>query len=235
MCNQSPTRLAVMVLTFTTFLIFGLQAQAGSPYVGMQPQELPKLAATALGLSGSKGAVAIRDVGRDTPAAEAGVRRGDVLVSMNGEKIHALAEVIAIVTKASPGDVFDLTVLRDGKEVDLSIKTREWPEQRQIKKTAVGQVPAIGLTTAALTRKIREQFGVRWDSEGVVVTLVDPSKGVSEVIKRGDVIVQFNQAPIWMPEHLIDAYKDAKEAKRKAALVLLERPEGYVFITLPVK
>jgi len=174
-------------------------------------------------------------VGRNTPAARAGVQRGDVLISFNGERIETLAQVIAVVTKASPGDVFDLTVLRRGAEIDLSLTTEEWLEPRQIKNTFIGQVPSLGLTIGALTEKIRTQFGIRWDSEGVVVTLVDPSKGVSEVIKRGDVIVQFNQQPVWLPEQLIAAYGAAKEAKMSAALLLLERLNGYVFIMLPVQ
>ncbi len=229
------TAIALSFLFGTGLFSVGSVVAAGSPYVGMQPQELPKKALAALGLADAAGAVAIRDVGRDTPAARAGVQRGDILLVLDGERIETLAQVIAIVTKASPGDVFDLTVLRNGEEIDLSLATEEWPEPRNIKKTFIGQIPALGLTTGALAPKMRTQFDIRWDSEGVVVTLVDPSKGVSEVIKRGDVIVQFNQQPIWLPEQLIAAYGAAKNAKLKAALVLLERANGYVFIMLPVR
>lgn len=205
-----------------------------SPYIGMQPQELPEKAIKALGLS-AEGAIAIRDVGRDTPAEQAGVRRGDILLTMNGESVETLAQVIDIVSKGSPGDVFELTVLRQGEKIDLNLSTTEWPERLQVKKNHVGQIPALGLTTAALTPKIREQFGLRWDSEGVVVTLVDPSKGISEIVRRGDVVVQFNQQPVWLPEHLLEAYDKAKEAKLTSALLLLERPDGYLFIMLPVR
>lgn len=231
----SPSSLSALFFISGLLLLPISDAHADSPYVGMQPQELPKIAAEALGFSASDGVVAIRDVGRDTPAGDAGVKRGDVLMSMNGQDISSLAQVIDIVTKASPGDVFDLTVLRNGEKIDIALTTSEWPEQRRIKKNYVGQIPAIGVTTTALTQKIRTQFGIRWDSEGVLVTLIDPSKGVSEVIKRGDVIVQFNQQPVWLPEQLIAAYTAAKDEKKKAALVLLERAEGYVFITLPIK
>ncbi len=228
-------RFAVAAISLLFLAGVGSAVAGGPPYIGMQPQELPKNAITALGLSGETGVVAIRDVGRDTPAARAGVQRGDVLISFNGERIETLAQVIAVVTKASPGDVFDLTVLRRGEEIDLSLTTEEWPEPRQIKNTFIGQVPSLGLTIGALTEKMRTQFGIRWDSEGVIVTLVDPSKGVSEVIRRGDVIVQFNQQPVWLPEQLIAAYGAAKEAKMTAALLLLERLDGYVFIMLPVQ
>lgn len=227
--------IAMTIIGLLVFLGAGNAVAGGTPYISMQPQEMPEKAIVALGLSGAKGVVAIRDVGRDTPAERAGVRRGDVLLSFNGERVETLAQVIAVVTKASPGDVFDLTVLRRGEEIDLSMTTEEWPEPRQIKKTYIGQVPALGLTVGALTEKVRTQMGIRWDSEGVVVTLVDPSKGVSEVIQRGDVITQFNQQPIWLPEQLIEAYGAAKEAKMTAALLLLERPGGFVFIMLPVQ
>jgi len=200
----------------------------------MQPQELPQKAIDALGLS-TKGAVAIRDVGRDTPAGQAGVQRGDILLSMNGKPVETLAQVIDIVGKASPGDIFDLVVMRNGQTVNLSLVTTPWPESRSIKKNFVGQIPALGLTTSALSAKIREQFGIRWDSEGVLVTLVDPSKGVSEIIQRGDVIVQFNQQAVWLPEQLIAVYGSARDAGKTVALLLLERPDGYVFVLLPVR
>lgn len=223
-----------MACALSGFLVSGSAVAGDAPYIGMQPQELPPKAIAALGLS-SKGVVAIRDVGRDTPAERAGVRRGDILLSMNGEPIESLAQVIAVVTKASPGDVFDLAVLRNGEEVDLSLTSIPWPESRKIEKNYIGKIPALGLTTSALSTKIREQFNIRWDSEGVVVTLVDPVKGVSEIIKRGDVIVQFNQQPIWLPAQLIAAYDAAKGAEKPVGLLLLERPEGYVFILLPVR
>ncbi len=234
---KNSFRLPYVIVCILTFLFgmhtMGSASAGGSPYIGMQPQELPAKAIIALGLS-SKGAIAIRDVGRDTPAEQAGVRRGDILLSMNGQSVETLAQVIEIVTKGSPGDVFELTVLRNGEQVDLSLNTTEWPEQRQIKKNHVGQIPSLGLTTAALTSKIREQFNLRWDSEGVVVTLVDPAKGVSEIIQRGDVIVQYNQESVWLPEQLLAAYEKAHEAKLKSSILLLERPGGYVFIMLPV-
>jgi len=227
-------KLILLAILFTCFLWNGRADAGGAPYIGMQPQELPQKAIAALGLS-SKGVVAIRDVGRDTPAELAGVRRGDILLTLNGEQIESLDQVIAIVAKASPGDSFGLEVLRNGEKVDLSLTSIPWPESRKIEKNFVGQIPALGLTTSALTPKIREQFSVRWDSDGVVVTLVDPSKGVSEIIKRGDVIVQFNQQPVWLPEQLISAYEAAKGSEKTTALLLLERHEGYVFILLPVR
>ncbi|NQV44648.1 MAG: PDZ domain-containing protein [Rhodospirillales bacterium] len=231
---RTTQKFILLAIVFTCLLGNGRADAGGAPYIGMQPQELPQKAIDALGLS-SKGVVAIRDVGRGTPAEQAGVRRGDIMLTLNGEQIETLDQVIAIVTKASPGDVFGLTVLRNGEKVDLSLTSIPWPESRKIKKNFVGQIPALGLTTAALSTKIREQFGVRWDSEGVVVTLVDPSKGVSEIIKRGDVIVQFNQQPVWLPAQLISAYEAAKGSGKATALLLLERPDGYVFILLPVR
>ena len=232
------TPLSVLLI----MLLWASLVDADSAYVGMQPQELPELAIDALGFSDAqnssnsqKGVVAIRDVGRDTPAANAGVKRGDILLSIDGERIKNLSQLVNLVANSIPGDVLELLIIRHGKEINIQLTLGSWPKQRQITKSYAGQIPAIGIVTAALTQKIREQFGIRWDSEGVIVTIVDPSKGIAEVIKRGDVIVQFNQEPIWLPEQLLVAYNKAKSLKKQAALLLIERSNGYAFITLPVR
>ena len=203
-------------------------------YLGMQPQELPADAMAALGIDAPSG-IMIRDVGRDTAASGAGVQRGDLLLSLDGTDITSLAQLISVAQALTPGNTVDLSVLRAGKTMDLSMDVGSWPVSRDIAKSFVGQVPALGLTMIALPAKVREKFAVRWDSEGLLVSLVDPSKGISEIIKRGDIIVQINQQDVWLPEQVIELYQAAKDAQKRQVLLLLERTDGYMLIMLPVR
>lgn len=228
------TRLFSVLALLAVSFVGNPVVAAERAYIGMQPQELPQQALTALGIDAPSG-IMIRDVGRNTPAADAGVERGDLLLSMDGIETTSLGQLKEKAQDLSPGDKIGLTVLRQGETLDLELIVGSWPNAQNIQKTYVGQVPGLGLTMVGLAAKVREKFGIRWDSEGLLVSLVDPSKGISEIIKRGDIIVQVNQQAVWLPEQVIELYQAAKEAKQRQVLVLLERTDGYMLVMLPVR
>ena len=146
-----------------------------------------------------------------------------------------MTQLISVVQTLSPGDDVKLLVVRDGRELSLNLVVGSWPESQSIKKSNVGQVPALGLTMVGLTKEVREQFGLRWDTEGLLVSLVDPSKGISEIIQRGDVVVQVNRQDVWTPQQVIDIFKAAKDAGQRQVVLLLERATGNELILLPVR
>ena len=226
--------IAPIILVLLLALTGGTLSAAERAYLGMQPQELPADAMAALGIDAPSG-IMIRDVGRDTAASDAGVQRGDLLLSLDGTDITSLTQLVSVAQALTPGRTVDLSILRAGEALGLSMTVGSWPASRDITKSFVGQVPALGLTMIALPPKARAKFAVRWDSEGLLVSLVDPSKGISEIIKRGDIIVQINQQDVWLPEQFIEIYQAAKDAKKRQVLLLLERIDGYMLIMLPVR
>ena len=149
--------------------------------------------------------VIIRNVGQGTPASRAGIVQGDVIHKINGKTLHV---------KMVVGDWDDATRVRKGKS---------------------GQLNTLGLTLISMSDKIRTQFKIRWDVEGVMVSIVGPAKGLSETLKRGDVIVQINQQKIWKPEQMAKIYDQAIEAGRKKVILLVLRNTGFVFVVLPVR
>jgi len=111
----------------------------------------------------------------------------------------------------------------------------DWDDATRARKSESAQLDIFGLTLISLTDKVREQFKIRWDVEGVAVSIVDPAMGVSATLKRGDVIVQFNQQKIWLPGQLIKAYEEARLAGRTSVLMLVLRNSGFVYVVLPVR
>ncbi|MBT6093922.1 MAG: hypothetical protein HOH04_03515 [Rhodospirillaceae bacterium] len=109
------------------------------------------------------------------------------------------------------------------------------PPSWKVSKGAVIAFTEIGITLAAVTPKIRKRFDIRWGSIGVLVTLIDPDFVGRMLLKRGDMIVQINQKPVWQPQQIRDAYDAAKKDGRKQLLMLVERVNGYEFMMLPVK
>ena len=227
------------------FLCGAPSSAAGeTPFVGMQIQGLSPEAAGALGL-GNTAWVLVRDVALGGPAAEAGFRRGDLIVEFAGKPVQSFEQLVSQVAALTPGLSVDATVQRDGgRRVKLSLKAGIRPEAWREAPDKFAVLPDLGLTFAAITPKVRQQFGVRWGSTGVLVTLVDEVKaqtaGRTVDLRRGEIVVAVNQRPVWQPDQVLAAYAEARKAGRKALLLLVEGTEGasrngFRFSLLPVQ
>ena len=85
---------------------------------------------------------------------------------------------------------------------------------------------------------MRKNFGVKWGSIGVLVTLLDKDTvaGLSRLmdLKQGDLILQVDQEKVWLPTQVVRKYIAAKKAKRPSMLLLIEGKRGFRFSVLPI-
>jgi len=216
---------------------YGVGAPAGAAefgFSGMQVQGMKPAIAEALGLKAAEG-VLVRDVALGGPADEAGVERGDLILRFDGKKVDTFKRLVSIVTKTKPGQAVSLTVKRAAGEKVLKMKLGQKPPSWKVTKGAVIAFSEIGITLAAVTPKIRKRFNIRWGTNGVLVTLIDPAFADRMLLRRGDVIVQINQQWVWMPDQVRKAYDEAKKDGRKQLLMLVERIGGFEYMMLPVK
>ena len=227
-------RLGAVAAVAALLLSHANPAQDEAGFVGLQIQGLSQEAADALGLGEVRG-VLVRDVAHEGPSAQAGFRRGDLIVRMAGEPIDTFERLIRIVERTEPGTVVAVEVLRAGKPVKLTVETGLRPESWRVTKEAVATIPEIGLTMAAVTATMRERFGLRWGSMGVLVPLVDPEKIAAAALQRGDLIQQVNQEDVWEPAQLMTKYEQAKERGLATMLLLVESQAGFRFLLLPLK
>lgn len=230
------TGLVAACAVFAAVLVPGSPARAGNDgaFVGMFIQGMNEVIAEAMGLGEPRG-VLVRDVALGGPAAAAGFERGDLIVSVNGETIGTFDQMVKVVRAAKVGDTLPITVLRAGAEQKLDLQTGKWPDGWGISRGAFAAIPETGLTFSAITAKVRQRFGLRWGSVGVVVTLVDPDRSKGTDIRRGDIVVQVDQKAVWHPEQVSRAYQNAKAGKRKNLLMLVEGVDGFRFSLLPVR
>ncbi len=211
-----------------------LNSAAADPgFVGMEVQGVPPEAAAALGLKEAKG-VLVRDVALNGPAAQAGVKRGDLIVKFGGQDIDTFERLVAVIRGTTSGRDLPVTVLRQGKPVNLTLKTGPWPEAWKVQTGAAATIPELGLTLAALTPQVRERMGVRWGAVGVIVTIVDDTKVKGMSLKRGELIHQVNQHDVWLPEQMVARIKEARTQGRKEVLLLVEGVNGFRYVLLPV-
>ncbi|MBC8158984.1 MAG: PDZ domain-containing protein, partial [Alphaproteobacteria bacterium] len=199
--------------------------QAEPAFLGMQVQGMAPEISEALGKSDANG-VLIRDVALGTPAARAGFLRGDLIVEMDGEDTDTFEQLVAVVRSLKAGQEVEAVVVRDGKKLELVMKTTPRPKSWSVSKKGFAIIPELGVTVAAITPEVRKKFGLRWGSTGVAVTEIDQKK--VEALKRlvdlklGDVIVRVNQADIWRPKQFLNAYKEAHKKGRTSLSLMVE-------------
>tara|TARA_R110000787_G_scaffold23762_3_gene67726 strand:- start:143890 stop:144672 length:783 start_codon:yes stop_codon:yes gene_type:complete len=229
-----PSRVfhGVAVLLLSQFVALIASAEDRG-FLGLQVQGMSPKIAAALQLDVQVG-VMVRDISIDGPAAHAGIQRGDLIVKLNDQSIDTFERLMQASEALNPGDVIELEIRRQGEKETLQMTVGAWLESWQVSESAFAAQPELGLTFGALTPKLRKRMGVRWGTTGVMVTVSDDQFVSVTPLRRGDVVVQINQKPVWKPEQFLNAYSAAKKAGRPSLLMLVERSDGFKFMLQPV-
>jgi len=128
----------------------------------------------AYGLPGLTGAV-VQDFGDDSPAADAGMKRGDVIVAVDDKTVERVGQLQRIIASYEPGDVVKIKVVRFGKEVTLDVRLAEQtvpqPEPTVASATPRPGNRLIGVQVQNVDRQLAEQWGLdsAGDLKGVLV------------------------------------------------------------------
>ncbi len=95
-------------------------------FIGVQIQPVTSEVADAIGLKDAHGAL-VAAAEKDGPAAKAGIKRGDTIISVDGEQIKDARDLSRKIAKYAPGSKAKITIWRDGKERDLSFEVGKQP------------------------------------------------------------------------------------------------------------
>ncbi len=217
-------------------------------YIGVSlAPEVDQTMANALGLKEPKG-VLINELVKDGAGEAAGLKAGDLVLSINGHEVNAPGELQSFVAQRHPGDVVALKVYRDGKIIDKSVtlKTRREepvatgeparPKEEDAEVTAQQPLTldAIGMSIRPLTPEDRKTFDV---DGGVVVAEVKPySEAFNRQIRKGDVILEADRKDVASPVELkkiFDARKPGdsvllrlkRDASKQPAFIAVQIPK----------
>ena len=206
--------------------------------LGVNIQTLTEDTAKALDLTDVSG-VLVSNVRSGSSAEKAGVKRGDIITAINGEKIDDGNVLRNKVAGTIPGTEIKLTVLRDGTSHELTAVLDEFEIEKSDKSgnqqnddgpSVEKQSGKLGLTLQSVTPQIARQLGLSSDGEGVVVTDVEPSGiGADAGITRGDVLLEVNRAAVNSPEAVQAAIE---KAGSKPLLLLIARKGQTIYITV---
>jgi serine protease Do len=205
-------------------------------WLGVQIQDLDDELATSVGLKSGKGAL-VADVVKDSPAAHAGLLAGDVITRLNDHEIDSARALSLAVADVSPSSSAKVTVWRDGKSRDLSVKLGEASKAEEVASNGpVGNDSAtadlLGLTLRGLTDQDRARLGVPSDVNGALVVAVEPDSAAADKgLEPGDLITRVNQKPVTSANAAVAALKTAKKDKSNA-LLLVRRGDSQRFVAL---
>ncbi len=160
--------------------------------------------------------IVVREVTPDSPAAKAGVKKGDRIVKLDDQEIPNIETFFRTITPKKPGDKFNLVVLRDGKEQSLSVTLGERParETPAILGGPGQRRPAfLGVQTLALTPEMKQKLNVEVEAGAVVAEVVPHSPAATTGLKRDDVITGFEDQTIKTPKALRNAIQKTEPGK----------------------
>jgi serine protease Do len=149
-------------------------------------------------LKSTDGAI-VADVNGGGPAEKAGLKRGDVIVEYQGEKIEDTNHLRNLVAATEVGATADVKVIRDGREKTVKVKIGELPEKEGAIGRQFGEGPErdVGFSVGNLTPSVRKQLGLPDNQEGVVVRDVKKtSDAFLKGLREGDVILEVNRVPV---------------------------------------
>jgi serine protease Do len=161
-------------------------------YIGVQVQPLSPELAKQFGLKDVKGAL-LNDVVEGGPAEQAGLKRGDIIVSIDGRQIEDVFHVRNQVAATPPGGVVTLGVIRDGRELSIKVTVSELAPDTVASAPETIDNVLKGIVVQDLTADIRRQLRLKKGAKGVVVSAVEEDSPALGVIKRGDVIIEINK------------------------------------------
>jgi len=172
------------------------------PWLGAKLQEVTPEIAESLGLKRPSGAL-VANVAAGGPAARAGIKTGDLIVSIDGTLVEdPNAFDYRFATKALGGTA-QIGLFRQGKEVTVPVALQGLPDTPRNEVEIHGRSPFLGVTVASLSPALADELRLDPQTEGVVVTAVaDNSPARTVGFQKGDIVVLVNNQKIAKPADL---------------------------------
>ena len=192
-------------------------------WLGVVIQDLDSETAEALDINTRNGAL-IADVVQDSPAQNAGIQEGDVIVEFNGKPIANTANLKNVVSLSAPESTNRVKVIRNGTSKSMKVTLQELPDNPQ--QFAVRQNSStddFGLKLSRITNSLKKKYGIE-EEEALVVTNIDPNgEAYEKGIREGDLIKRVGTEKVTSVK---DFEKLVEKSKNKETVLLLVKKPG---------
>jgi serine protease Do len=208
-------------------------------FLGVELQPLNNELAEEFGVKDTGGAL-VAGVQQGTPAAQAGIKPGDLIVEFNGRKVADNRQLRLMVSQTRPKTKSTFKLLRNGKERTVEVQLAEMPTERTLSGMMRRGSPELnnssevlpGVEIGDLDARARRQFNVPQHVRGPVVTSVDPESPAAEELNPGDVILEIERNPVATADEALQLSADMNPGK-KLLRVWSRGSAKYVFVDVP--
>ena len=223
-------------------LIAGEAIERG--FLGVQIQPVDEDIADALGIERNRGEL-VQGVQPGEAADDAGLRAGDVVISVNGEDVTPDNTLSFIVANIAPGTQVPLVYIRDGERRRTNVTVGRRPSAEELARQQMFQdeedeqgamtpegssslvQDALGIQAIPIDATIARQLGVATDTRGLAITAVAPGTDAERRgLARGVMILSANGRPVPTPEALEQVIAEARAAGRGAILLRVQARRG---------
>ncbi|MDO3378531.1 DegQ family serine endoprotease [Geoalkalibacter halelectricus] len=202
-------------------------------YLGVQIQPVTDELAASFGLKESRGALVV-DVIAGTPAEEAGLQRGDIILEFDGRKIDSHNDLPRLVAATPVGKQSRLKIWRDGRTRDMRITVgRLGEEAPPVERPAVGESDKLGLTLGELTAEQARRFDLE-GKQGALITEIEPGGPAAAAnLRPGDLIVEVSGRSISSTAELQQIL--ATVSTDQVLRLLVQRRDGLFYTTIKAR
>ena len=152
----------------------------------------------------------ITSVGEDTPASKAGLKRGDLIIAVDGKKVQSASDLKNLVGKYQPNTTLKISYIRDKKIHYTEITLAAYDDATVAAND--GTIEYKGMKITPLPQNFLSQMGIGTKIEGVLIASVKPSSKAGEIgLQKGDVVIQIENTEI----HSIKDFLKATKSKGK--------------------
>lgn len=167
-------------------------------WLGITIQDVNEELAKKFNLKSNKGVI-VNGFTSDSPAGKAGIKTGDVIIEFDGKGVKDVNHLRSIVASTKVGKTVNLTVMRNGKKINLSVNIGEMPSDSKIALAKGGETTSgkgLGIKVKTLTQEIAKELGYEGDKGVVVVEVEGGSNAEEKGIQNGDLIKEANKKPV---------------------------------------
>lgn len=165
-------------------------------YLGVNVQEVTSELSESFGMDKPKGAL-VAEVFPDTPAAKAGIKAGDIILSVNGREVNKSGSLPPVIGMTPVGQPVDIKLLRQGRLMNMTVVIDALPDDQKVaknnkrggsKEQAVGKVIE-GAQLTLLDDTIKQKLGIDF---GLRVGAVDAGAFSQAGVREGDILLELN-------------------------------------------
>lgn len=198
-------------------------------WLGIQIQDVTPEIARALGLREGRGAL-VAEVSPSSPAAQAGLRPGDIVTEFNGERIGSARDLTLAVAQTGAGTVVRLKIMRDGSDARLTVRVGERPSTlaEAFRSPGLGERGRLGVTVTNVTPALRAELELKSTTGALVVEVAPGSPASSGGVLPGDVILEINRTRVHNAEKLSEVFGALEQGK--TVLLGIQRAGEFFYI-----